>query len=281
MTRKPALFRLVKMLPRCLLSRITGMLVRLRLPGPLMRPVLRYFVRRASIDMTEAQEPLAHYRTIEEVFTRRLRPGARPISGAVSAPSDGMLTLSQDVDGGCLLQAKGLTYSVNELLTGCSSRSPRDEPSRALTIYLSPRDYHRVHAPLAGRVTDITYLPGDLWPVNNTFVSLVPRLFVRNERLVLRMELNGGGAVYVVMVGALNVGRMATPFMPDFVTNSSRWSKPSSITLDAPVEQGDELGMFMLGSTVVMVFNREAAARFAFTTTERRLRAGEAIASQR
>ncbi len=238
-----------------------------------MQPLLKLFVRATSINMAEALHPLSTYRTLEELFTRRLKPAARPVSGAVCAPCDGMLTLSQPVKNDSVLQAKGLSYSVSELLGGGAF-----VPARAVTTYLSPSDYHRVHSPVSGELVNIRYFPGDLWPVNDLFVRLIPQLFVKNERLVLRINMHGGGVVHVVMIGALNVGRMSTPFLPDFVTNACRNRKPQAVDLSAPVNQGDEIGIFMLGSTVVLVFDEIANSRLRFTAPGQRLTTGEPIA---
>lgn len=271
-----AIQRLVRVLPRALLSRITGFLVRLRLPPVIMRPVLRMFVKLAAIDMSESSTPLSDFRSIEELFIRRLKPDARTISGGLSSPCDGMVTLSQKVENGSLVQAKGITYSVEELLTDRKFVLD-DTAASAVTIYLSPRDYHRVHSPVNGTVTQVAYFPGDLWPVNDTFRSLVPKLFVKNERLVIRLEIAGGGVAHVVMVGALNVGRMSTPFMPNFRTNSRANRHHRVVRLSRQVCAGDELGVFMLGSTVVLVLDEEAASRFNLTSEERRLKAGEQL----
>ncbi|MBY0546767.1 MAG: archaetidylserine decarboxylase [Candidatus Obscuribacterales bacterium] len=288
MMQPPPIYRLVKALPRTLLSRLVGWLVRFRLPAVMTRQVLRTFVHMARIDMKEAELPLSAYGTIEEVFARRLKPGMRTIVGEVSAPSDGVLTLSEPVNQGTTLQVKGLTYSVNELLHGKPVQTPNSQPAHAMTVYLSPRNYHRVHAPVDGTVTEVKYFPGDLWPVNDRFIRLVPSLFVRNERMVIRIGTNGGGAVHVVMVGALNVGRMTTPLVSNFVTNATSRRKPFVVNLQRPVCRGDELGVFMLGSTVVLIFDEVAAERFKFSARDdgdnklpRTLKMGEQIACSR
>lgn len=288
MTQRPPIYRLVKALPRPLLSRVVGWLVRLRMPAVMARPVLRTFVRLARIDMNEAEHPLSAYHTIEDVFARRLKPGMRTIVGEVMAPSDGVLTLSEPATRGTTLQVKGLAYSVNELLHGKPVKTADSQPAHAMTVYLSPRNYHRVHAPVDGTVTEVKYFPGDLWPVNDKFIRLVPSLFVRNERMVIRIETNGGGVVHVVMVGALNVGRMTTPLVNDFVSNDSSKRKLFVVTRQHPVSRGDEIGVFMLGSTVVMIFDAVAAERFKFSPggngdnkLPRTLKMGEQIAYPR
>lgn len=283
----PPIYRLVRALPRPLLSRLVGWLVRLRLPAVLSLPLVRTFVRLARIDMSEAELPIDAYRTIEDVFARRLKPDARIICGDISSPSDGVLTLSEPVHEGSTMQVKGLAYSVNELLHGDHVKTADTKPAHALTVYLSPRNYHRVHSPVSGVVREIRYFPGDLWPVNEKFIRLVPSLFVRNERLVLRIDMPERGVVHVVMVGALNVGRMTTPLLPDFVSNATSARKPFTVAMNHDVRPGDELGVFLLGSTVVMIFDEVAAERYQFPCHEAShslpcaLHMGEQVASAR
>jgi len=153
------------------------------------------------------------------------------------------------------------------------------------TIYLAPHNYHRVHCPIDGSLKKIRYFPGKLWPVNPPFLKSIPRLFVKNERLVFEIVVPEGGTVFVVMVGALNVGRMQTPFVPDFFTNSIhrqfgalRQEHNLSI-LTSGVGIGCELGGFMLGSTVVVVFDDIIASRFQIcqTSKSRQIKMGESL----
>ena len=262
-TRPPALYTVLSLLPRNLISVVVGWIVRLRLPTPLARPLITSFVKFFGIDVSEAEMSLDSYSTIEDVFTRRLRPGLRPIDGALVAPADGMWTYSAPVTNGTALQVKGFAYPVSELVYG-SEPVPRSElqAAWAMTFYLAPHNYHRVHVPISGTLEHVRYIPGDLWPVNETFVRLVPSLFTKNERLVFRIRITGGGYVDAVMVGAFNVGRMTTPFLPDFASNTFRRGRPMRVAIDKPIAVGDELGTFMLGSTVVLIFSDEACRRF-------------------
>jgi phosphatidylserine decarboxylase len=256
------------LLPKNLISYAVGSLVRMRLPQPVSTWVNRAFASAFRLDMSEAEHGLGHYATIEDVFTRTLKPGARPVAPPVCSPADGILARSLPADDGTAVQAKGLTYSLAELVFGDTPR-PADPPELAWyqTVYLAPHNYHRVHAPFSGTVDALRYLPGDLWPVNVPFVMRIPRLFCRNERLVFDFALVTGGRAYVVMVGALNVGRMVTPLLPDLVTNATaRQSGASASThrfpTPRPVSIGDELGTFMLGSTVIIAYDKAALAGF-------------------
>jgi phosphatidylserine decarboxylase len=205
-----------------------------------------------------------------------LKAGSRKISGPVCSPADGRLAQSGPAANNQALQVKGQTYDLNELvygdIQGLKSLSETDRRQWAwfATVYLAPHNYHRVHAPIGGRLLSIRYIPGKLWPVNQTFVGLVPRLFTQNERLVFSFESENGGRVSVVMVGALNVGRMTTRLWPELTTNGFARQCGSLRIQDfkppqeTRVSVGDELGIFMLGSTVVMAFDQEAARAHRF-----------------
>ncbi len=256
------------LLPKNLISFLVGALFRLKWPGPLEGLVVKGFARIFKIDMSEAEHRIDHYKTIEDLFTRKLKDGARPIaSGRVVSPADGYLSRSLPITVGMALQVKGMEYSVDELITGSTNESGIDW-DWFQTVYLAPHNYHRVHSPFDARLLSIKHLPGQLWPVNVPFVLRIFKLFCRNERLVFECEVAGGKA-WVVMVGALNVGRMVTPFWPDFVTNSFEQQLGTDIdvkTFDEPVmlRKGDELGTFMLGSTVVIAYDKPSLSGESF-----------------
>jgi phosphatidylserine decarboxylase len=161
------------------------------------------------------------------------------------------------------VQVKGLHYFLPELVAQESAQ----DLSWFSTIYLAPHNYHRVHSPISGRLKTITHVSGELWPVNAPFVQIVPQLFVKNERLIFEIEMNPGELCYLVMVGALNVGRIESPFWSDLTTNelhNMHWfsSQTKSKDCNEEIKIGDELGTFMLGSTVVLVLNQAAEATF-------------------
>lgn len=252
-----AVIHILGVLPRNLLSYLVGCLVRIRLPKPLNEWANRQFVQFFKIDMAEAEFPLTHYETIEDVFTRRLKEGVREIEAEVCSPADGMLSVSQAAQNNEALQVKGITYSLEELMF---AGQPNVEFGWFSTIYLAPHNYHRVHSPISGELTEVRYFPGDLWPVNQAAVKNIPGLFIRNERLVFTITQPDGSHVYLAMVGAFNVGRMQANHAPNFFTNQwPRRVSSTSVSLDiipTAVKAGEELGVFMLGSTVVIGWDK-------------------------
>jgi len=244
------------LLPTALVSRAWGALVRLRRPRFLARGLMAWFVRHAGIDLTDAA-PLASYACLEDLFVRVLRPGARPVDPApeaVVSPVDAVVGAVGRVADGTLLQVKGRTYRLADLLAD-AQLAARMEGGDYATLYLAPHDYHRIHAPVAGRIVGATMLRGRLLPVFPAAQASVDELFARNERLVTLLETSGGGRVAVVKVGATLVGRISVVYDPELRTNAR--SRPEVVRrrYEEPraVERGDELGAFELGSTVVLV----------------------------
>ncbi len=244
------------LVPQNFISWLTGVLARVRWPRPLRGFVLQGFVDLFKINMDEAQE--TGFQSIEDIFTRALKPGSRQIQGGFVSPADGFLVRSEPLREGQGVQAKGLVFGFEELLGQGGGIS---KASWYFTIYLAPHNYHRVHAPCSGVMREVGHIPGDLWPVNEPFVARIPRIFTRNERVVFRIETQEGGMLWVVMVGAFNVGRMTSPWAPFLTTNSdlgsgsprARWE-----SLEKVINVGDELGTFMLGSTVILVLDQDA-----------------------
>lgn len=251
-------------LPQGALSRSFGRLADLPIPRPLRPAVLGAFARAVGVDLTEAERPIAEYGSLNDFFVRRLRPGARSWpteSGVLASPVDGIAGQVGRVEEGRIVQAKGHLYTVAELL-GDEEEATRFEGGSFLTLYLSPRHYHRIHAPVGGTIEMARHIPGELLPVNGPAVMHVPRLFARNERLLCYID-GELGRVAVVAVGAYNVGRISAAFDPDWhapigrgswVTNrrgletaTHRYRPP------VPIRQGEELMAFHLGSTVVLL----------------------------
>jgi phosphatidylserine decarboxylase len=277
MTNRPPsiwfnLMYLLSFIPKNIVSFGTGFLVRIKFPKILQTYVNKGFVKLFGIDMTEAALPMAEFACLEDLFIRELRENSRKISGRYVSSADGRVEISRSMTGDGAIQAKGLTYKLGELIFGARadqlSQSSELAAAWYTTVYLAPHNYHRVHAPFAGTLRRLRHIPGELWPVNRMAVSLVPRLFVRNERLVFEFELEQGAKAWLVMVGALNVGRMSTTLCPGFVTNSFARllsAKGSARELLTPnggvaISAGDELGVFMLGSTTVVVLDAKAAS---------------------
>lgn len=248
---------LIRLIPKKALSRVTGALASLALPGPLQNLVNRLFVSFAGIDMNEAELPLNQYRSVQEVFTRKLKPLARPIAGPWVCPCDGTLLRAEPIDGLIATQVKGLTYALDALVYGEPTPTARFRYFQ--TIYLAPYNYHRVHSPVAGRLINIRVIPGALWPVNLPFVDSYPELYLANERVTFTIQQDAvagkdGAKVEVVMVAALNVGNIKAAALSGYSPEVPRDTGYIDLPQDLPIAAGDELGTFLLGSTVVIAY---------------------------
>lgn len=253
-----------KILPMNAVSWVTGKVAELALPAPIQNGLNKGFAKVFGIDVDEAEKPIHEYSSIEDFFTRKLKDDARPISGELCSPSDGILSISGVAENATAIQAKGLKYSLHELMFGEKGTENVSLKFWA-TIYLAPHNYHRVHSPITATLRQIRYFPGELWPVNFPSVGFTPRLFTRNERLVFDLETSQG-TLYLAMVGALNVGKITTPFLPNFATNSGFLKSESKqvFVLDEPIDinAGDEIGTFLLGSTVIIAFDEALAKEY-------------------
>jgi phosphatidylserine decarboxylase len=269
----------VRLLPKKALSRAAGAATRLRLPGPVRRGLMRGFAARYRIDLSECEE-LESFRTFGEFFARPLRPGLRPIApGAevVVSPVDAVVSEAGTAESGRMVQAKGIDYRVEDLLSDRAA-SERLAGGAYATLYLSPRDYHRIHFPLGGRITGWRYVPGQLWPVNPASVNSVPGLFCVNERLVTLLE-TPLGACAVVAVGATVVGRVHASYDPGVPLTNRPGARPAGhdYPTPIPVEKGQELGAFEMGSTVILLFERGRVALRAEVVSGARVRVGMPI----
>jgi phosphatidylserine decarboxylase len=237
------------------LSRVTGRLSDLRLPPFVLRRLIDVYAWVFGVLLEEAEQPTGAYRSFNAFFTRRLRPGARPVDrrpDTVISPADARLrTIGAVPQDGRLPQLKGSDYSLEALLGSAADAAPFRHGAHA-TLYLSPGMYHRVHAPVAGRISGWRYVAGRLFPVNGPGVRAIPGLFTRNERICVFLESDAHGAVALVLVGAANVGRITLSFA-DLVTNLGQGAVRATPPEPIPVERGDELGAFNLGSTVVLL----------------------------
>ena len=245
--------------------------------------VINRFVRRYNVDMAEAANPdTASYVSFNEFFTRPLRGNARPLAdSAFVSPVDGAISQCGAIDGDQVFQAKGHSYSTRALVGGDAALATQFQGGEFATLYLSPRDYHRIHMPCAGRLTRMVYVPGDLFSVNPTTARGVPGLFARNERVVCVFAGESGPFV-MVLVGATIVGSMATVWHG--VVNPPRPGKVRDWTYEMgniSLAQGEEMGRFLLGSTVVMLFPKGVMQFNADWTPTRPIRMGEAMGSLR
>lgn len=244
--------QVLRALPRTRLSRAVGGLCDSPLPSLLSRAVERTYTRVYGVDLADVSPRRDPYPTFDAFFTRALRPNAREISPArVVAPADGQLVTLGRIGSGARFRVKAQDYAANELI---------GEPADAYiggsyaVVYLAPGDYHRVHAPVDGDVRQVRGIAGDLYPVNTLGERHVPRLLVRNERVVVFIETTDFGRVAVVLVGAFCVGRITVPLLPGPAVS------PGDHVIAPPrtVRRGDELGTFHLGSTVVVLIGSGA-----------------------
>lgn len=267
-------------LPKRALTQFAGALARRSL-GDFTQYKIRRFVARYGVDMSEAAEPdLTRYLTFNDFFTRALKPGARPLAQAdFVCPVDGRISQLGAIDGEQLLQAKGHVYSTTALLSGDVTEAARYRDGSFATIYLSPRDYHRIHMPCAGRLRSMVYVPGDLFSVNPTTARGVPGLFARNERVVCLFD-GAHGPFALVLVGATIVGSMATVWHgvvnPPRARHIRRWDYTGQ---QPPIElqAGEEMGRFLLGSTVVLLFPKDTLRFAPDWAPSRPVRLGEAM----
>jgi phosphatidylserine decarboxylase len=217
--------------------------------------LIRGFSRLYTIDMAEAvQTDPFSYGSFNEFFTRALKPTARTVAPGdreIACPADGMISEAGRIDGDRLLQAKGRHYTLAELLTSESS-ARRFANGAFATIYLAPFNYHRVHMPLRGRLREAVYVPGRLFSVNAATALAVPRLFARNERVLTFFD-GAGGEFALIMVGALNVGSIATVWAGD-ITPAARRVVTTLPPRDVSLDKGAEFGRFNMGSTVILLF---------------------------
>jgi phosphatidylserine decarboxylase len=246
--------------PQHLLSRLVGRLARSQKTW-LAQPFIRLFVRRFGVDLSEAEmsEP-SDYACFNDFFTRALKPGARPWSATHALPQD---TLVSPVDGavsqaglinqGTLVQAKGQQYTVARLLGQIEASTAYDNGAFA-TLYLSPRDYHRIHMPCSGQLLRMTYVPGQLFSVNTVTAQRVPELFARNERLVCEFD-TPAGPMTMVWVGAMIVASISTAWAGLVAPAQGRRELTHWDYSNQPIAlaRGDEVGRFLLGSTVILL----------------------------
>ena len=243
--------------------------------------LVRWFVRKYGVDMNEAANgDIASYASFNDFFTRALKPGARPIdAAALVCPVDGTISQFGAIDHDQILQAKGHRYSTAALIGGDAALAAGFDHGSFATLYLSPKDYHRIHMPCAGMLTRMIHVPGALFSVNPTTARGVPGLFARNERVVCVFESERFGRFVLVLVGATIVGSMATVWHG--VVNAPRtqgireWHYGDRTVR---LGKGEEMGRFMLGSTVVLLFGR--SAELAFNTAWRpggTIRMGESM----
>ncbi len=252
---------LLYFLPKNALSRLVGRLVHFELPQPFARLMVSVFAACYRINIQEAEKSLWEYKSIGELFTRKLKEGVRPLGSAVVLhPADSVVAQAGGIKSGAIIQAKGKSYTPSEL-TGDPKDDQFFEGGAFVTYYLCPTDYHRVHASVSGRLTRAVHIPGDLWPVNQWSVENINKVFCVNERLIVDQETEFG-KVKTVFVGATNVGQISLTLDAKVSSNIEgvvSGAREFNYTPGLDVKKGDELGIFHMGSTVVMLFPPTAA----------------------
>ena len=268
--------------PHHLLSRATFWLTRQRLP--FVEKLIKFFISAFKVDMKDAEiEDISQYATFNEFFTRTLKPGTRPIDdGAESivSPCDGKISMLGDIDQHTLLQAKNKTFTLNEFLTPSCQHLDKFIGGSFYTIYLSPRDYHRVHTAYAGQLLEMIYVPGRLFSVAPYAPKAIDKLYARNERVASIFKIDGG-YMAITMVGAVNVAAiemtwegLVTPPHLNTVVHYDYTDR--SINLD----KGEQMGTFNMGSTVVMMFSKNYAQALQQLQIDQPIKMGETIAKR-
>ena len=266
------------LMPKLAMTRLAGRIASAEW-GALTTWVIEGFISRYKVNMSEAvHEDPAHYKSFNEFFTRPLKEGVRPLASSTwVCPVDGAISQCGAIELDQIFQAKGHQYSTRALVGGDAALAAQFQNGQFATLYLSPRDYHRIHMPIAGKLLRMIHVPGDLFSVNPTTARGVPGLFARNERVVCEFE-TAQGPMVLVLVGATIVGSMATvwhgqvnPPRPGIVRE---WHYDTQNVL---LQKGEEMGRFLLGSTVVMLFQQNSIAFPTDWLSTRPLQMGEAM----
>lgn len=270
------------LLPKHLLTSLVRYIAGLRL-RPVKDFLIRRFVAVYKVDIDEAEKPVPDgYATLNEFFTRSLADGARPIdasAASIVSPVDGTVSAAGRLESDSLLQAKGKHYSLSDLLMTDVPEAERFENGTFVTLYLAPRNYHRVHSPLDARLVAARHVPGALYSVNASTVAVMPRLFTRNERLICHFD-SGAGPVIVVFVGALNVGSISTPWTGPIRPRHKGVVQDIDLAQnDHPVRvgKGDLVGWFNMGSSVIVLLPPGACELGAAATEGTQVSMGQAI----
>ncbi len=280
--RDETFMTLMRLLPRSAVSTTVGRLTRVPVPSSVHQMAMRAFVRSYRVNMDEAEGGIENYPTFAQFFTRRLKPGARTIDGdpnVVASPVDGTVSEVGDIRDGKCLQAKGVYFPIGELL-GDHEEARVFEGGQYATLYLAPRDYHRIPRSAAeGTITGYHYLPGEFWPVNPASVRLKDALFAINERLVTWLD-TAWGKVAVVAVGATCVSRIHMSY-DAIVTHTGNPRKSRTYERPIPIAKGGEIGMFEMGSTVILLFQKGKLTWDPTLKPDVPVRLGQRIASAR
>ena len=265
----------LKLLPKNLLSRFVGFLA----SRGISKIAIRWFARRYKINLEEAARPIGEFKTLNDFFTRTLKEGVRPVSEpenskAVVSPVDGKIAQWGKIENGRMIQAKGRYYTVQELIGDEKEAEPYIN-GQFMTIYLAPTDYHRIHHYTDGDIEGFRYVPGTLFPVNPFSVTHIENLFPINERLTTFFDCHGQKSA-IVKVGATIVGKIKVTYS-DAESNISKKVRAESFDKTIPVKKGDELGLFAMGSTVVLLFPENSFKFIDPLPSDMRFKVGELL----
>ncbi|SHE78880.1 phosphatidylserine decarboxylase [Seinonella peptonophila] len=243
-----------KITPKKHLSRLVGKFAR----HSWSRGLIPLYIKAYRIDLEPIKKSVDQFENLLDFFIREYKPEARPLVAdpqIIVSPVDGKISQAGSIEKDMLLQAKGVNYSLMELLANRMEHIERYIGGKFITIYLSPRDYHRIHMPITGAIEEFTYIPGELYPVNEWGVQFIPGLFARNERLITYIRTDNGGEVALIKVGATNVGSIRVEYDDQISTNKKGigithkcYSNPHKL------HKGEELGRFEFGSTIILLF---------------------------
>jgi len=276
--KKQLLIFIFIIIPKSLLSRAFGAVTRIPFPRWILQPVINWYSKAYGVRTEEYVAPEKGFKNFNSFFTRQLKPGVHivdPDVNAVVSPVDARLDQFGELDGGTIMQAKGVHYSLYDLLP--SEEASRFECGSFMTLYLSPGDYHRIHSPAGGTITGYFHIPGKLYTVQEFMVQGLKGLFSKNERLISYID-TGRGQIAVCKIGAMNVGRMSIGHAP-VITNKTFRSRKEVLykkNEKPSIKSGDELGMFHLGSTIVLLFEKDLI-RYAGLATGDTVRVGQKI----
>lgn len=247
---------IVKLLPRKRISKFVGKWAFKKFPKSLQVQINLAYAKWFQINLNETEFPYYDYNSLGDFFIRRLKPSARPLAPEMLVhPADSQIVQHGRINNQTLVQAKGRDYSLDKFIQIPDARE-KYNGGYFVTYYLSPKDYHRVHSPVSGFITQIQYCTGDLWPVNHWALAVIPELYSENERIYVEIATENG-PVGVVFVGATNVGSIVLNFDRKIFTNWKLKTHRKVYEQPIDIQKGAELGMFKMGSTVVVIYNKE------------------------
>ncbi|MBG91020.1 MAG: phosphatidylserine decarboxylase [Actinobacteria bacterium] len=241
-----------------LISRITRIITHWQRPSWLIKFMIRAYIRYFNISIDGLTQPLSHYHSLNAFFTRHLQPQYRPISkkeSIIASPVDGVIQSIGQLQDGQLLQAKGHYYELSALIPGIDLT--RFSDGAYITCYLSPADCHHIFSPMTGTITQLTHIPGHLYPVRPPYTTHMTGLFSRNERVISTLS-TPQGTCHIVKVGALNVGTISVTYMDNIPHNHQKITQ-HRLPTPAPIQKGQHLGTFHMGSTVILIFESQLA----------------------